>query len=55
MTKRWLTIKETGEYLSLHPCTVRRKIDRDEIPCSRIGRTMRIDLLKLNEQMENGK
>lgn len=53
MDRRWITVAETAEYLSLHPVTVRRKIDKNEIPCSRIGRTIRIDLKKLEAQMEN--
>ncbi len=52
--RRWITVAETAAYLFLHPVSVRRKIDRGEIVASRIGRTVRVDLKKLNEQMERG-
>jgi excisionase family DNA binding protein len=53
--RRWVDINFVAAYLSLHHSTVRRKINKGEIPCSRIGRTMRIDLRKLEAQLENGK
>ena len=55
MTKRWITVKQAAEYLSMHPVTLRRKLYKNEIPHSRIGRTIRIDLQKLNSQLENDK
>ena len=50
--RRWLSVSEVAEYLSMHHSTVRRKINKGEIPSARIGKTLRIDLLKLEEQME---
>ncbi len=50
--RRWVTVNEVAEYLSMHPVTVRRKIDRGEIPSSRVGRSVRVDIQKLNEQLE---
>ena len=45
--RRWITVAEAADYLAIHPVTCRRLIDRDEIPASRIGRSVRVDLLKL--------
>jgi len=50
--RRWLTVNEVAQMLSLHPVTVRRKIDRGEIKTSRIGRTIRIDLKRLEAELE---
>lgn len=52
MIKRWISIKEAAEYLSLHEITIRRLIDRRKIPASKVGRSVRVDLEKLNEQMQ---
>ena len=53
--RRWITVNEAAEYLAMHRVTIRRKLDKGEIPFSRIGRSVRIDLKKLNQQMENEK
>jgi len=53
--RRWITVAEVAEYLSLHPVTVRRLIDKGQIPSSRVGRNVRIDMRKLTEQLENEK
>ena len=54
MEKRWISVREASRYLSLHETTVRRLIDRGMIPASRVGRNVRIDMRKLNEQLERG-
>jgi len=53
--QRWITVNQAAEYLSMHHSTVRRKINKGEIPSSRIGRTLRIDLQKLEQQMEEAR
>ena len=52
MEKRWVTVREASRYLGIHPVTCRRLIDRGLIPFAKIGRSVRIDLRKLNEQLE---
>jgi len=50
-SRRWITCKEAGAYLSLNPQTVYQKFYRGEIPGTRIGRTVRIDLKLLEQQL----
>jgi len=52
MTKRWITVVEAGNYLSLHPGSIYRLIDRGQIPATRIGGNIRVDLRALEEMME---
>ena len=52
MKKRWITVSEAAKYLSLHPVTVRRKIDKEEIPAAKLGHSIRVDLTALGKQME---
>jgi len=52
MEKRWISVREASRYLSLHEITVRRLIDHGVIPASRIGRNVRVDMRKLNDQLE---
>lgn len=55
MMHRWITVAQAAEYLSIHPVTCRRLIDRGKIPASHIGRSVRVDFKKLEEQLENEK
>jgi excisionase family DNA binding protein len=50
--RRFISIKECAEFLSLNPQTIYQKIYRGEIPFARIGRVVRVDLKKLEEQLE---
>lgn len=52
MQKRYLTIKQTAEYLSLHPITVYRLIHKGFIPASKIGGAIRIDKEILDRWIE---
>jgi len=52
MERRWISIREASEYLSLHEITVRRLVDRGEIPASRIGHSVRVDLRRLQDFLE---
>lgn len=54
MERRWVSVNTASKYLSIHPVTCRRLIDRGVIPASRIGRNVRVDIRKLNEQLERG-
>lgn len=53
MTRRWITVAQAAEYLSIHPVTCRRLIDRGKIPASHVGRSVRVDFKKLEEQLES--
>jgi excisionase family DNA binding protein len=50
--RRWLSAKEAGIYLGLHPQTVFDLCRRGVISSVRIGGSRRIDLRKLNEFLE---
>lgn len=50
--KRWITVSETAEYLSLHPQSVYVLINRGQIPTARVGRNIRVDLKALEIMME---
>jgi len=50
--RRWLSIRETAEMLSLHPKTIYNLVLRGELPSCRIGGSWRVDGKKLEEQME---
>ncbi len=50
--RRYITVNEAAVYLSKHPITIRRQIDKGEIPASKIGRSVRVDLRALNEMLE---
>lgn len=50
--RRWITVKECAAYLSMHEVTVRRLIDSEKIPATRIGRTVRVDLKALTRKLE---
>ena len=52
MEKRFFSVKEISQYLSLHEVTVRRLINTGKIPASKIGRSVRIDKKKLDLQLK---
>lgn len=52
MERRWITVNECAELLSLHPMSVRKIIARGTIPAVRIGRTVRVDLRTIETQLE---
>jgi len=55
MEKRFLTIKETAEFLGFHPQSVYKLAWQEKLPVCRVGRKILIDKTKLenwlNEQM----
>ena len=51
-TRRWITINEAASLLSLAPNSVYRLIKRGVIIPARLGRTVRIDVTKLERQLE---
>jgi len=52
MERRWITPKECAKYLSIHVKTVYAQIARKEIPASRIGGNVRVDIKRLDQIME---
>jgi len=51
-TKRWLTTRETAEYLGVAEGAVRRRIFRGRIPTKRQGRSVLVDRVALDRQIE---
>lgn len=54
MERRWISVREASEYLSLHEITVRRLLDRGQIPGTKLGGSIRIDKRRLDGQLEQG-
>ena len=52
MERRWITVRETAELLSVHSMSVRKWIDAGKIKAVRIGRSVRVDLRALETQLE---
>lgn len=53
MERRWLTVKETAQYLGLHEKTIYRLTYRRVIPFSKVpGIGIRIDLKELTRLLE---
>ena len=53
MERRWISARETSEYISIHLKSVYRLIDRGEIPAAKIGGSVRVDLKRLTEILES--
>lgn len=54
MERRWISVRIASEYLGIHEITVRRLVDRGEIAAAKIGGSIRIDKLKLDEKLSSG-
>jgi len=52
MEKRWLTARETSEYLSLNLKTVYSLVTRGELKAGRVGGSIRIDKKAIDEKLE---
>jgi excisionase family DNA binding protein len=52
MTKRFLSPLEAGEYLGIKPKTIYSLAARGRIPAVRFGRQLRIDLRRLEAQVD---
>lgn len=53
MDRRWISIRETAEYLGIHQVTCRRLVDRGELKAAKVGGSIRVDLQALEKQMES--
>jgi len=51
--RRWISVSACSTYLNLHKKSIYRLIYRGQIPAAKIGRSVRIDLKKLNETLES--
>lgn len=54
MQQRFFSCRDVAVFLGLSEKTIRRKVDRGELPVVRIGRSVRVDKKRLDEQLENG-
>jgi len=52
MTKRFLTPRETSEYLTLNLKTIYSLAARGLLPVVRFGRQLRVDLTRLNQYID---
>jgi excisionase family DNA binding protein len=52
---RLLTVRQAAEYLGTTPSTLYSKIWRREVPFIKWGRSVRFDLVDLNELIEQSK
>jgi len=50
--KRFMNVKEVAKYFSLSEDTIRAWVKRGEIPCSKLGRTIRFDKLRLESWLK---
>ncbi len=50
--RRWISVEDTAEYLSLKPKTIYQLALTGKIPSAKIGRSRRIDLKALEKQLE---
>ena len=52
MTRRYITVREAAELLSLSEKSCYKMAIRGDIPSIRIGRARRVDLLRLEKMLE---
>ena len=50
--RRYISVRECAEYLSLHLQTVYSYIAQGKIPAVRVGRAVRVDLRRLEAQLD---
>jgi excisionase family DNA binding protein len=53
MERRWISPRETAEYLGCHLMTVYSWIDAGRIPSARLGRKIIIDKRRLDDSLES--
>lgn len=52
MERRFISISDAAELVSMSSSGLRKLISRDLIPVARLGRTIRVDRVRLLEQLE---
>ena len=55
MNSKLMTTKELAEYLQLNPLTVYKKVKEGDIPCVRVGRSIRFKKEQIDEWLGKGK
>ena len=50
---RWLSSREAAAYLGLTPKALEKRVERREIPFSKLGATRRFDIRVLDRMLEN--
>jgi len=50
--KRWMTVAETAEYLGISEPAVRMRIERGRVPAKHNGRSLLVDRVALDRQIE---
>lgn len=50
--KRWMTVRETADYLGVSEAAVRHRIKRGRIPAKHQGRSLLVDRLALDRRIE---
>ena len=55
LTRRLLTAAQAGEYIGRTETAIRQMIYKKQLPVVRIGGTVRIDVLDLDEVINNGR
>jgi excisionase family DNA binding protein len=50
--RRWITIRQAAEYLSMNRQTIYALLYQNKIPGGRVGRSWRVDKLKLDKELE---
>jgi len=55
MSERLVTIEEAAEHISCHPATIRRMVQRGEIPALKIGRQYRVRMSDLAPEFQSEK
>lgn len=51
-SKRWMTVKETAAYLGVSEMAVRHRIVRGRVPFKRQGRSVLVDRVALDREIE---
>ena len=52
MSEKLVTIEEAAEHISCHPTTIRRMVQRGEIPALKIGRQYRVRMSDLEPEFQ---
>jgi excisionase family DNA binding protein len=51
---RWMTVEETAEYMRTTPTAIRRRVDRQTIPFTKLGGRILVDRVALDRSLAGG-
>jgi len=54
MTPHWLTSKDAASYIGISPDALRKRVERGEIPYSKLGRRLWFNVHELDAFMKRG-